>query len=90
MRRMTFLAVLIVLAAVWLMPGCGNVQLQGEALTGAKTSVGDAYQAVQRAEADPAVPAWLKAYQVENFKQWRYFVRAAVKDEAWGPKLEGE
>jgi hypothetical protein len=38
----------------------------------------------------PATPAWEKAYLEENFKQWRFFVRSARKEETWGPKLEGE
>jgi len=47
-------------------------------------------QAAQRAEKEPATPDWEKAYLAENFKQWRFFVRSARKDETWGPKLEGE
>ena len=70
--------------------GCGNVSLQGEALTAAETSAMDAYQAVQRAQADPATPSWENAYLAENFKQWRFFVRSARKDLTWGPKMEGE
>jgi len=70
--------------------GCGNVYLRGEALTAAETSAMDAFQATQRADAEPATPAWEKAYLQENFKQWRFFVRSARKDEDWGPKLEGE
>ncbi len=70
--------------------GCGNVSLQGEAMTAAETSTMDAYQAVQRAQADPATPAWESAYLAENFKQWRFFVRSARKDLTWGPKMEGE
>ena len=70
--------------------GCGNVYLQGDGLTAAETSAMDAYQAVQRGNTDAATPAWEKAYLMENFKQWRFFVRSARKDLAWGPKLEGE
>ena len=70
--------------------GCGNVYLRGEALTAAEISAMDAYQAAQRASAEPATPAWQRAYLEENFKQWRLFVRAAHKDEAWGPTLEAE
>jgi len=47
----------------------------------------DAFQAVQRAQADQATPAWEKAYLQENFQQWRFFVRSARKDLTWGPKL---
>lgn len=82
--------IVIVLVAACLMAGCGNVYLKGDALTAAEASTMDAHQAVQRASAEPATPAWEKAYLQENFKQWRLFVRSARKDLAWGPKLEGE
>ena len=39
--------------------------------------------------AEPATPEWQKAYLEENFKQWRFFVRSARKDET-GPKLPAE
>lgn len=88
MRRIVLtLVVLVFLLAV---PGCGNVYLKGDALTAAETSTIDAYQASQRATAEPATPAWEKAYLEENFKQWRLFVRSARKDLTWGPKLENE
>ncbi len=70
--------------------GCGNVYLSDDGLTAAQQSTMDAYQAVQRADADPATSATLKVYLAENFKQWRFFVRSAVKDLTWGPKLPGE
>lgn len=70
--------------------GCGNVTLKGEALTAAESSAMDAYQAKLRTDAEPAVPDWLKAYQAENYRQWRFFVRSARKDLAWGPKLPDE
>jgi hypothetical protein len=76
--------------AVLSVAGCGNVYLQADSLTAAETSTLDAWQAAQRATADPAVPEWEKAYLDENFKQWRCFVRSARKDLAWGPKLSGE
>jgi len=79
-------AVLICLVLV----GCGNVYLRGEAMTAVETSTMDAFQAVQRAGAEPATPTWEKAYLAENFKQWRFFVRSARKDTAWGPKLPAE
>ena len=84
--------VLLVVAMIGLtcLAGCGNVYLRGDAMTAAETSAMDAYQAVQRAEQEPASPAWETAYLAENFKQWRFFVRAAKKDEAWGPKLPDE
>ena len=102
MRRC--LTILVVATAVGLACGCGSVYLRGDALTAAETSAMDAYGAAQRAGArtagvppalpeageTPAAPPWLKGYLVENFKQWRSFVRSARKDLSWGPKLEGE
>jgi hypothetical protein len=82
--------VVILLVGFGPLPGCGNVSLTGEALTAAQTSTLDAYQAVQRAAADPAVPDWEQAYLEENFKQWRCFVQSAKKDLNWGPKLASE
>jgi hypothetical protein len=96
------LALCIVLLVVLGLTGCGNVYLRGEALTAAETSTLDAYGALQRADpckscvdpaastTQPAVEPWVKAYLKENFCQWRFFVRSARKDLAWGPKLEGE
>ena len=89
MRQWTVAVVLAVLVVLCL-AGCGNVYLRGEALTAAETSTMDAFQAAQRADSEPATPAWQKAYLQENFKQWRFFVRSARKDEAWGPKLPAE
>ena len=89
MRKVAMcIAVLVVLC----LTGCGNVYLRGEALTAAETSTLAAYQAVQRSapQLEPDCPAWLRAYLQENFKQWRFFVRSARKDEAWGPRLTGE
>ena len=86
------LAICIAMLAVLCLAGCGNVYLRGEALTAAEISAMDAYQAVQRTDPqrEPGCPAWLRAYLAEDFKQWRFFVRSARKDEAWGPRLEGE
>jgi len=86
------IAICVGLLVVLCVAGCGNVYLRGEALTAVETSALDAYQAVERAGAqcESDCPAWLRAYLQENFKQWRFFVRAARKDETWGPKLEGE
>ncbi len=84
-RCMVAMVILAVFVA-----GCGNVYLSGDGLTAAQQSTMDAYQAVQRADADPATPATLRVYLSENFKQWRFFVRSAVKDLNWGPKLPGE
>ena len=89
MRQWT-VAVAPAVLAVLCLAGCGNVYLRGEALTAAETSAMDAWQAAQRGAAEPATPAWEKAYLEENFKQWRFFVRSARKDEAWGPKLPAE
>ena len=90
MKRCTWMAVLVLAAVILMVAGCGNVYLKGEALTAAETSTLDAYQAMQRADAEPATPVWEKGYLTENFKQWRCFVRSARKDLVWGPKLEGE
>ena len=84
------LAICIAVMVVLCLTGCGNVYLKGEALTAAETSTLDAYQAVQRADKEPATPDWEKAYLSENFKQWRFFVRSARKDLTWGPKLSDE
>lgn len=86
---LSVLMLVVVLVAV-VLPGCGNVSLQGDAMTAAQNSAMNAYQADIRAEKDPTVPAWLKAYLAEDFKQWRFFVRSANKDLTWGPKLAGE
>jgi len=85
-------AMSIAVLAVLCLTGCGNVYLRGEALTAVEASTMDAYQAVQRAQPqrEPECPAWLRAYLEENFKQWRFFVRSARKDETWGPRLSDE
>ena len=90
MRKWIPVLFMLVVLAVMICSGCGNVTLKGEAATAAERSTLDAYQAVQRADADPATPAWQKAYLSENFKQWRFFVRSYRKDLNWGPRLEGE
>ena len=64
--------------------------LQGEALTAAQVSTNDAYTAFMKADADPNVPRWMALYLHENTIQWRDFVRSAVKDQSWGPKLPDE
>ena len=88
MKRLLTICVLVI--ALLCVTGCGNVYLRGEAITAAETSAIDAYQATIRAAAEPTTAEWLRAYLDENFKQWRFFVRSAHNDEAWGPKLEGE
>ena len=91
MNRLSAIVLMLGLSCVVLgVTGCGNVSLSGDALTAAQQSTMDAYQAVQRADAEPATPSWEKAYLTENFLQWRFFVRSARKDLNWGPRLEGE
>ena len=80
----------MVVAVVLVLPGCGNVYMWGDAMTAAETSALDAHQAAKRAQADPNMPAWSRAYTSENYKQWRSFVRSAKKDADWGPRLDGE
>jgi len=83
-------AMCIGLLVVLGLTGCGNVYLWGEALTAAELSAMDAFQAMKRADADPATPLWQRGYLTENYIQWRCFVRSARKDEAWGPVLPSE
>jgi len=90
MRRTGWIGIVVAAVCLLMLAGCGNVTLKGEALTAAETSTMDALQAVQRAGAEPATPAWQLAYLQENFRQWRLFVRSARKDTTWGPKLPGE
>ena len=88
------LAFLIVLALAGLfsIAGCGNVTLSGDAATAAEASTLDAYQALQRARStsQPAEPSWVAVYLEENFKQWRSFVQSNRKDLTWGPRLDSE
>jgi hypothetical protein len=90
MKNGLFVLMLVAVLAAAVLPGCGNVSLKGDAMTAAQNSAMNAYQADIRAEKDPAVPAWLKAYLAEDFKQWRFFVRSANKDMGWGPRLPEE
>jgi len=82
--------VLLIVLLVASAAGCGNVNVWGEGRTALETSTMDAYLAAQKASTDEAMPAWGKAYIEENFRQWRYFARAAHKDTNWGPKLPTE
>ena len=84
------LTICVFVLAMLGLAGCGNVYLRGDALTAAETSTMDALQAVRRADAEPGTAEWQKAYLAENFRQWRFFVRSARKDTAWGPRMEGE
>ena len=86
----TYVLCLLLVCSLLPLAGCGNVSLKGEALTAAEVSTLDAHQAVLRTQADESAPLWTRAYLVENFRQWRFFVRSARKDLTWGPKLEGE
>ena len=83
---------LVVVPIVCLLAGCGNVTLRGDAMTAAQQSTMDAYQAVLRSPDTSTQPATgtIKSYLVDNFKQWRSFVRSAKCDLTWGPKLAGE
>lgn len=90
MKANVLVLLVVAVIAMACIGGCGNVYIRGDALTAAETSAMDAWQAVQRAEKEPATPDWQKAYLAENFKQWRLFVRSARKDLSWGPKLEEE
>jgi len=83
---MWMMLVLVVIA----LAGCGNVTLKGDSMTAAEVSTLDAYNASQRAGADPNMPHWAQVYLDENFKQWRCFVWSAKKDVTWGPKLPSE
>ena len=96
MRKSSLLLLFVaVIGMTVFSPGCGgNVYLRGKALTAAETSVMDAYQAVHRSGAIEAhrsgTPTWEQVYYVENFKQWRYFVRSARRNLTWGPTLPNE
>jgi hypothetical protein len=86
------LFLLLVLGAAVFLAGCGNVTLRGDAMTAAQQSTMDSYQATLRCGDATTQPAsgTIKAYLMENFKQWRSFVRSAKADLTWGPKLAGE
>ena len=91
MRHGRLVAMVLALSCVAAgVAGCGNVHLTGEALTAAENSAMDALQASRRADADEATADWQKAYLAENFLQWRWFVRAARREDSWGPKLPAE
>jgi hypothetical protein len=81
---------LVLVLAILTVAGCGNVTLKGDSMTAAEMSTLDAFNASQRAGADPNMPHWTQVYLDENFKQWRCFVWSAKKDVTWGPKLPEE
>ncbi len=84
------LAMLALFVTVAALPGCGNVQLRGEAMTAAEISTGDAYTAYVKAADDANCPGWTTAYLCENVKQWREKVRSAKRSATWGPTLPDE
>ena len=88
MKRLIVLIVAAILVAAF--AGCGNVYLRGEALTAAETSALHANEAQRRAAEQSVEPPWVRAYLLENARQWREFVRSAHKDKTWGPVLEGD
>jgi hypothetical protein len=79
---------LVVFVLAFLVAGCGNVYLQGDAMTAVESSTLDAYGFYQRVDGN-ALP-FVKAYAAENVQQWRWFARSAKNDLAWGPKLPGD
>ena len=80
----------VVVLAVCLLAGCGNVYLAGDAMTAAECSSLDAADFSQRVQADGNASPLVRNYAVENAWQWRCFVRSAKKDQSWGPKLPGD
>jgi hypothetical protein len=82
--------VLLVLGLLVTAAGCGNVSVQGDAMTALESSTMDALGFVERVEADPGASPLVKGYATENFIQWRWFARSAKKDLNWGPKLPSE
>jgi hypothetical protein len=80
----------VVVLAVCLLAGCGNVYLSGDAMTAAECSTLDAAGFVQRVDEDGNASPLVRAYAVENAVQWRCFVRSAKKNQSWGPKLPGD
>ena len=80
----------VVVLAVCLLAGCGNVYLSGDAMTAAESSAVDAASFAQRVDVDGNASPLVRGYAVENAVQWRCFVRSAKKDLSWGPKLPGD
>ena len=89
-RVLCIVALVMIVGLMAMLAGCGNVTLQGDAMTAAQQSSQDSATAIQRANADPATPAWVKAYLLEDARQWRSFVRSANKQANWGPTLPGD
>ena len=82
--------VMVAVISLACLAGCGNVFLMGEAKTAVQTSTMDAYLASQKASIDTTTPTWVRAYLEENFRQWRFFSRAASHDPNQGPTLPSE
>ena len=82
--------VLLVLGLVVTAAGCGNVSVQGDAMTALETSTLDAFGFLERVRSDPNASSLFRCYATENFVQWRWFARSAKKDLNWGPKLPEE
>jgi hypothetical protein len=80
----------VVVLAVCLLAGCGNVYLAGDAMTAATCSTVDAFDFAARVRGDANLPRVVSLYADENASQWRSFVRSARKDMSWGPKLPDE
>lgn len=76
---------IVVLVVAMLVPvvGC-KVYMGKDALNAAQTSTANAVEAARRANADQNTAPWLKEYTTENAKQWRDFVRSAMRDTSWG------
>ena len=75
------LASIILLA---LMAGCQDVTLRGQAMSAAENSAIHAFEAHKRWDCRSEC----KAYKKLNAEQWRWFVRAAKRDNAWGVELD--
>ena len=82
--------VLVALGMLVTVAGCGNVSVQGDAMTALETSTLDAFGFLERVQADPNARSLYRCYATENFVQWRWFARSAKKDMNWGPKLPTE
>jgi hypothetical protein len=82
--------VVLVLGAMGLAAGCGNVSVQGDAMTALESSTMDAFGYLERVQVDANASPLTRGYAEENFVQWRWFARSAKKDLNWGPKLPSE
>jgi len=89
--RLLAMAVILafVMALAMCLPGCGNVNVSGDAATALERSTADSLIYYNKLK-DANVPTWAVEYAGENYKQWRWFARANKRDLAWGPLLPGE